>query len=147
MLALRHPQLPADYRPGEWQVGRATFFDGPASLKSAYAPYRQGGAGAWGDLFGAACGFAGRRLGQPQSNDDLPFPHDAVGALSDFSFPTAAGSCGQCYEVRCRDGFVPRNLVAGQRYEPTAMQRLSSNQTMWEAVPGLKDSIGRKMPA
>ena len=38
-------------------------------------------------------------------NQSLPFPQDAVAAAADAN-PDYAGSCGRCYEVRCRSGYV-----------------------------------------
>ena len=153
------PQLPppaAAAQTGEWVRGRATFYDGPRDLKRAFAPLREGGESAWGDVFGGSCGYVDRRPGgAPQSNADFPWPVEGAVALSD-RFPLYEGSCGQCLEVRCRDGPVPRNpSVPGDETEPVAMQRAflppadppgAPPRAMWEALPGYADRQGRSIP-
>ncbi|KAL6758139.1 hypothetical protein V8C86DRAFT_3025649 [Haematococcus lacustris] len=85
---------------GGWIEGRATYYGAPEAVERAYDPTR--GAGSFGILAFGACGYTNLPGGT------LPFARDAVAASADQN-PDYPGSCGRCYEVRCKSGLLLNN--------------------------------------
>jgi hypothetical protein len=56
------------------------------------------GEGSFGILSFGSCGYT-------NGDGSIPFPNDAVAAPADAN-PDFPGSCGRCYEVRCKPGLV-----------------------------------------
>jgi len=84
MLSMDDPE----YQPGDWLLGRATYFDAPDSWKETFAPHL------FGDLYGNGCGFLNKspeRRNVNKNNDDFPFPLDAVAAVTDFDLRLIEG--------------------------------------------------------
>ncbi|KAF6253155.1 hypothetical protein COO60DRAFT_1643399 [Scenedesmus sp. NREL 46B-D3] len=84
---------------GDWKTGRVTYYGAPGSVAAAYDPSR--GEGSFGILAYGSCGY---------TNDGgaLPFPRAQYAAASDGS-PDYPGSCGRCYDIRCKTGQVLNN--------------------------------------
>lgn len=85
----------ASYATAEWIDGRATYYGASKTIADAY---RKRGIGSFGIIEYGSCGFT-------NSNGVLPYPRDQYAALADANFDYA-GSCGRCYEVKCRNGLV-----------------------------------------
>ncbi|KAJ9517598.1 hypothetical protein QJQ45_025065 [Haematococcus lacustris] len=68
------------------------------------------GPGSYGVLEYGSCGFTNK----PQGT--LPYPRDAVAASADTNsdYP---GSCGRCYEIRCKTGYILDNTGSPMRLE------------------------------
>ena len=84
MLSMDDPE----YQPGDWLLGRGTYFDAPDSWKETFAPHL------FGDLYGNGCGFLNKspeRRNVNKNNDDFPFPLDAVAAVTDFDLRLIEG--------------------------------------------------------
>lgn len=122
----------ADSAAGDWIQGRATYFDAPPYWKESFPP------GKFGDLWGGSCSYVNRRAGVQPTNADLPFPLDAVGAVTDV-MRDYTGGCGRCYEIRCKTGPIlfDKNTTISI-YEGYHLPRF--------APPGLKDPEGREWP-
>jgi hypothetical protein len=77
------------------------------------------GDGSFGILSYGSCGYT-------NSDASIPFANDAVAASADAN-PDYPGSCGRCYEVRCKPGLV----VGGCRTRVIAgLQNVSGS---WES--------------
>ncbi|KAK9806098.1 hypothetical protein WJX72_001303 [[Myrmecia] bisecta] len=116
-----------------WRDGRATFFGGPASFTDAYLGRW---VGAFGDVIYGSCGYFETREGVPQPEvQDIPFGQVYVAALADYP-----GSCGRCYEVRCKPGIVIGNTTAPLHVDLQSPDYLAGvNSTV-------KDTYGRSFP-
>lgn len=123
----------SEYRPGDWLLGRATYFDAPASWKRAFAPH------AFGDLHGNGCGFVNKHEGL-ESNADFPFPLDAVAAVADFDSRLFEGACGSCFEIRCVTGPVLWS------YDQDDRVRYTDPPGFFERAPNATDTTGRAVP-
>ena len=122
-----------EYRPGDWLLGRATYFDAPASWKRAFAPHK------FGDLHGNGCGFVNKHEGF-ETNADFPFPLDAVAAVADFDSRLFEGACGSCFEIRCVTGPVLWS------YDQNDRVRYTDPPGFFERAPNATDTIGRAVP-
>ncbi|GFH25683.1 expansin-like EG45 domain-containing protein, partial [Haematococcus lacustris] len=66
------------------------------------------GAGSFGILAFGACGYTNLPGACCIAQGTLPFARDAVAASADQN-PDYPGSCGRCYEVRCKSGLLLNN--------------------------------------
>lgn len=122
------------YSPGDWLLGRATYFDAPAAWKATFT--RQ----VFGDLHGNGCGYVDKGPGA-ESNEDFPFPLDAVAAVADFDPRFHEAACGSCYEVRCVTGPILWD------FDQTKVLYPRDPPGFFEVDPDARDSEGRKTPA
>ncbi|WIA23970.1 hypothetical protein OEZ85_013605 [Tetradesmus obliquus] len=84
---------------GGWKRGRITYYGAPKSVAAAYDPSR--GEGSFGILAYGSCGYT-------NEGGALPFPRTQYAASADGS-PDFPGSCGRCYDIRCKTGRVLNN--------------------------------------
>ncbi|KAK9817073.1 hypothetical protein WJX72_009058 [[Myrmecia] bisecta] len=126
----------ADGQAG-WRNGRATFYDGPAYFTNAYISR---GVGAFGTVIYGSCGYFETRDGAAEPTyQDLAFGPVNVAALADVD-PDYPGSCGRCYEVRCKPGLVPGN---GSQPQPVDIH---SPNYLAGVNSTVKDTYGRSYP-
>ena len=88
-------------------------------------------------LFGS-CGYFNKpRSKQKIDFSDLQLPLDGVAALADIN-PDFPGSCGRCYEVKCKEG-----ILLGNDMRPKPMTDLM----YMPAINGsVTDTFGRRFP-
>ena len=122
-----------EYRPGDWLLGRATYFDAPDAWKRTFAPH------VFGDLHGNGCGFVNKHEGV-ETNADFPFPLDAVAAVADFDARLFEGACGSCFEIRCVTGPVLWSYDQDDRVTYT------DPPGFYERAPNAADTFGRVVP-
>ena len=122
-----------EYRPGDWLFGRATYFDAPDAWKRTFAPH------VFGDLHGNGCGFVNKHEGV-ETNDDFPFPKDAVAAVADFDARLFEGACGSCFEIKCVTGPVLWSYDQNDRVVYT------DPPGFYERAPNATDTFGRVVP-
>jgi hypothetical protein len=122
-----------EYRPGDWLLGRATYFDAPDAWKRTFAPH------VFGDLHGNGCGFVNKHEGV-ETNDDFPFPKDAVAAVADFDARLFEGACGSCFEIKCVTGPVLWSYDQNDRVVYT------DPPGFYERAPNAPDTFGRVVP-
>jgi hypothetical protein len=122
-----------EYRPGDWLLGRATYFDAPDAWKRTFAPH------VFGDLHGNGCGFVNKHEGV-ETNDDFPFPKDAVAAVADFDARLFEGACGSCFEIQCVTGPVLWSYDQNDRVVYT------DPPGFYERAPNAPDTFGRVVP-
>ena len=126
------------YRPGDWLIGRSTYFDAPASWKAKFAPHL------FGDLHGNGCGSFTNKGPGLESNDNFTLPLDQAAAIADFDPRFYEGACGTCYEIGCITGPIldvatPENqtklpLEAGGSTSGRSFYDVDQNA--WSAMPG-----------
>ena len=125
-----------------WYSGRATFFGASDELVSTFERIR--GPGSYGDLHYGSCGYFNKPQGiekiRPQ---DLPFDQTYAAAAADVN-PDFPGSCGRCYEIRCKQGVVPKDFTdASGAMVPFKTQ---DHFYMPKYDTSLKDGQGRTWP-
>ena len=118
-----------DVAAGAWIPGRATFYGASQALEAASVAKGKP-AGQYGVLEQGACGFT-------NSNGALPYPRDIYAAASDTT-PDYPGSCGRCYQVRCRSGSPenggkPLTIPDLEYYDPTLVP--DSQGRAWPGNP------------
>eukprot|EP00775_Hariotina_reticulata_P000770 gene770-1081_t len=122
------PKRPsADRAAGQWIPGRATFYGASAAFEAAHVACGEP-AGQYGVLEHGSCGYT-------NSDGSLVYPKEVYAAAADANMDYP-GSCGRCYQVRCKSGEVENNgrslrisdLVYGRIY------------------PFLRDDFGRLPP-
>ncbi|GBF89114.1 hypothetical protein Rsub_01831 [Raphidocelis subcapitata] len=89
----------AEEAPAGWRIARATYYGAPERIARAYDPTR--GEGSFGILAYGSCGYT-------NGDGSLPFPRAAYAASADAN-PDYPGSCGRCYQIRCKPGLVLNN--------------------------------------
>ncbi|KAK9823593.1 hypothetical protein WJX72_004108 [[Myrmecia] bisecta] len=120
-----------------WRDGRATFYGAPSYFSHAYISR---GAGAFGEIAYGSCGYFETREGVAEPQDqDLPYGTGNVAALANVD-PDYPGSCGRCYEVRCKPGLVP-----GSGGKPLPVD-VHSPDYLAGVNPNVKDTVGRTYP-
>jgi len=120
---------------GGWREGRATFYDAPQYFQEAFASR---GPGAFGDINYGDCQYYSRNLGeQTVTYDNQAFPKDMIAALGSAD-PDYPGSCGRCYEIKCRNGLVIQ--------EGTTPVKSSNGYNLQAIAPDTKDTQGRSFP-
>ncbi|KAK9807705.1 hypothetical protein WJX72_006675 [[Myrmecia] bisecta] len=125
-----------------WREARATFFGGPDSFTNFFLSR---GKGAFGDALYGSCGYFETREGAPELDvQDLPFGQVAVAAVANLD-PDYPGSCGRCYEIRCRPGIQFANGSSPQLFDnsltnPNYLDHLAAVRAK------VKDSYGREYP-
>lgn len=120
---------------GDWREGRATFYGAPRYFQEAFASRGPGG---FGNINYGDCQLYSRGLGEDTvSYSNQAYPRDMIAALASAD-PDYPGSCGRCYEVKCRDGLVIQ--------EGTTPVKLSNGYNLQEIAPNTKDTKGRSFP-
>jgi cullin-associated NEDD8-dissociated protein 1 len=95
------PRRPkADVPLGGWITGRATFYGADDKLEASRVACGEP-KGQFGVIEYGSCGYT-------NSDGTLPFPKEVYAAVADTNedYP---GSCGRCYQVRCKTGFPYNN--------------------------------------
>lgn len=116
----------AGYQKGQWIAGRATFYGGTESLVQAY---KARGIESFGIIEHGACGYT-------LSDGTLAYQRDLYAALADTNFDYP-GSCGRCYEVRCKSGLVQDRGAPVSIEQFYYLAKVNSN---------VQDTYGRSFP-
>ena len=102
--------------------GRATFFGASKQFEDAFS---NGKKNAFGDFLFGSCGYFNKpRSKQNIDTSDLQLPLDGVAALADVN-PDFPGSCGRCYEIKCKEGLLigndgkPKSIGGEFKYMPS----------------------------
>jgi len=90
----------ADRRAGGWIPGRATFYGASKAIDKAYAEAGIGEPGMFGVIEDGSCGFTEL---EGAAGKNLAYPIDMYAAAADTNIDYA-GSCGRCYQIKCRTG-------------------------------------------
>jgi hypothetical protein len=90
-------------------------------------------------LYGNGCGYVNKSPGI-ESNDDFPFPFDAVAAVSDFDSRLIEGACGTCFEIKCVTGPVLWS------YDQDDKVRYGDSPGFYEQASNATDTYGRRVP-
>ncbi|KAF6266008.1 hypothetical protein COO60DRAFT_638698 [Scenedesmus sp. NREL 46B-D3] len=121
------PKRPnANVPTGQWIPGRATFYGTDPRIESAHTACGEP-AGSFGVLAYGSCGYT-------NGDGSLPYPADMYAAAADTNVDYA-GSCGRCYQVRCRTGSPENN---GRPLRISDLQYYKPYQ--------IKDNQGRDWP-
>ncbi|CAL5225943.1 g8740 [Coccomyxa viridis] len=93
---------------GGWRQGRATFYGGPERFLQNFADRGPPPEYGFGNAIFGSCGYTQQNYTEGVTYANVPYPKEALAALAniDEDFP---GSCGRCYEVRCKNGLVLSN--------------------------------------
>ena len=129
------------YRPGDWLLGRSTYFDAPASWKAKFAPHL------FGDLHGNGCGSFTNKGPGLESNDNFTLPLDQAAAIADFDPRFYEGACGTCFEIGCITGPIldvatPEN----QTKLPLEAGGSTSGRSFYDVDKNALDSYNRTVP-
>ena len=129
------------YRPGDWLIGRSTYFDAPASWKAKFAPHL------FGDLHGNGCGSFTNKGPGLESNDNFTLPLDQAAAIADFDPRFYEGACGTCFEIGCITGPIldvatPEN----QTKLPLEAGGSTSGRSFYDVDQNALDSYNRTVP-
>ncbi|WIA20876.1 hypothetical protein OEZ85_005223 [Tetradesmus obliquus] len=122
------PKRPSpDVPVGEWIPGRVTFYGADDRLEASRLACGEP-PGQYGILAQGACGYT-------NSDGSLPFPREMYAAAADANadYP---GSCGRCYQIRCRTG----------PFENNGRQMRSSDLPFNRGVYVQGDNEGRPWP-
>ncbi|KAF8059424.1 erkB [Scenedesmus sp. PABB004] len=125
-LAAGGASAAASYQKGEWIPGRATFYGGTEALVNAY---KDRGIDSFGIIEHGSCGYT-------LSDGTLAYSRDMYAALADTNFDYP-GSCGRCYEVRCKSGLVQ------DRGAPVS---INSFYYLAKVNTNVQDTYGRSFP-
>ena len=129
------------YRPGDWLIGRSTYFDAPASWKAKFAPHL------FGDLHGNGCGSFTNKGPGLESNDNFTLPLDQAAAIADFDPRFYEGACGTCFEIGCITGPIldvatPEN----QTKLPLEAGGSTDGRSFYDVDQNALDSYNRTVP-
>lgn len=124
------------YTPGDWLLGRATYFDAPETWKQTFNPHK------FGDLYGNGCGYIDKSPGI-ESNQNFPYAFDAVAAVADFDPRLYEGACGSCFEIKCVTGPVLSSYDQNDKIEYVDVTKFGG---FYEQAPGALDTFGRAVP-
>ena len=127
----------ATYRPGDWLIGRSTYFDAPVAWKAKFEPHL------FGDVHGNGCGSFTNKGPGLESNSNFTLPLDAVAAVADFDPRFYEGVRRSCYELGCITGPI-LNVATRERTRrscrcgawPTDDPSTTSIQTRWTRSTG-----------
>ncbi|GMH42149.1 hypothetical protein BSKO_10068 [Bryopsis sp. KO-2023] len=138
LLLLLVAASPAWASTDGWKTAGATYFDAPDYWKAAFQP------GKFGDLYGNSCGYLDRTAGVEPSNAGFPLPFDGIRIVSIAAHHSVKrldviGSCGRCYEIRCKTGLV----VSGDGVTPKSIYE---GYYLPRYAPDLLDPEGRPWP-
>ncbi|EIE19971.1 hypothetical protein COCSUDRAFT_67654 [Coccomyxa subellipsoidea C-169] len=127
------PEVPG--AAGGWRQGRATFYGGPESFLQNFDDRGPPPEYGFGSAVYGSCGYTQQNFTEGVTYDNVPYPKDMLMAVAniDADFP---GSCGRCYEVRCRSGFVLSN--------GTEIYNTSLGYSLPAKAPNALDDFGRR---
>ncbi|BDA41289.1 hypothetical protein COCOBI_02-0690 [Coccomyxa sp. Obi] len=120
---------------GGWRQGRATWYGGPLSFLSNFKNRGSPPEYGFGDILYGSCGYFEQNFSRPVTLQDLPYPKEMYAALA-LTDPDYPGSCGRCYEVRCKSGLVLGN--------GTTPYRTDQGYSLSANAPNALDPSGRK---
>ena len=129
----------ATYRPGDWLIGRSTYFDAPPAWKAKFEPHL------FGDVHGNGCGSFTNKGPGLESNLNFTLPLDAVAAVADFDPRFYEGACGSCYEVGCITGPI-LDVATRENQTKLPLWRMASGRSFYDVDPNALDSFNRTVP-
>ena len=129
----------ATYRPGDWLIGRSTYFDAPVAWKAKFEPHL------FGDVHGNGCGSFTNKGPGLESNSNFTLPLDAVAAVADFDPRFYEGACGSCYELGCITGPILR-VATRTNQTKLPLWRMADGRSFYDVDPNASDSFNRTVP-
>ncbi|KAK9839232.1 hypothetical protein WJX81_002973 [Elliptochloris bilobata] len=122
---------------GGWRRGRATFFGGEERFLANFPDRGPPPEYGFGNIRYGSCGYYEQNGRQDVTYGNQVYPRNAMAALANND-PDYPGSCGRCYEIRCRSLPVIAN--------GTTPYRLSGTYQLAAVAPNAADEHGRYYP-